>query len=39
MAEEHVALEEAIAIASKLGPEERMKLRAEIDNVGVASRR
>ena len=33
MAEEHVALEEAIAMASRLGPEERMKLREAIDQM------
>lgn len=33
MAEEHVALEEAIAMASRLGPEERLKLREAIDRM------
>jgi hypothetical protein len=33
MPEEHVALEEAIAMASRLAPEERMKLRAAIDQM------
>ena len=33
MAEQHVALEEAIAMASSLGPEERIKLREAIDEM------
>ena len=33
MAERHLALEEAIAMASRLGPEERKKLREAIDQM------